>query len=696
MHAATIFISAFLLFQVQPLIARYILPWYGGSPAVWSTCMLFFQVGLLVGYTYAHALSSYLKPQKQVWVHLSLLLGSLLLLPITPGEHLKPVDGNHPALGVILLLLSTVGIPYMLISSTGPLLQKWFGLTYPTRSPYRLYSLSNIGSLLGLITYPFLVEPNFPVSGQTVGWSWGYGLFVLCCAASGLLLTRISAPLKESVSPDSTRPANAASPNPLLWLCLSASGSVLLLSATNFVCQNVAVIPFLWVLPLALYLISFIITFDNATWYLRRIWLSALLIIIPIIFYFLVRHYNLSLPTLTTQLFVYVGGMFIACMVCHGELYRLKPATTHLTKFYLSISLGGAMGGVFVTFVAPQLFSDYWEFPLAFIFVFVLGIWLVLFSPTRAPALLNYRKPAVALALLVLTGLLTCQFMIVERFHEGVLATKRNFYGVLRVLEDDAGTDRHRYKLYHGGINHGIQSRVDADEFQPMSYYAEHSGAGIAFRRHPIRLAQREGSTQGLHVGIIGLGAGALGAYQNEYDTFRYYELNPDVETLARDYFTYLEHGDNRVEVILGDARISMERELQNEGSQNYDILIVDAFSGDAIPIHLLTTEAFELYQQHLKPDGILAIHISNKFFDLRPLIYGTSEHFQMQPRLIVRRKDSSELIKRSTWGLLTNNEAFLNHSRVKAYVRDWPEDIEEHKAIWTDDSANVLSLIKD
>ncbi len=655
--------------------------------------MLFFQVGLLLGYAYAHLLSNTLSTKRQAWAHIPLLLVSLFLLPITPGEHLKPTDASSPELGLILLLLSTVGIPYMIISSTGPLLQHWFSRSYPDRSPYRLYSLSNVGSLLGLITYPFIVEPNMGVGTQTVFWSAGYACFVLICTASAVLVSRHAKPTKYAApTQQATKDRGYTLGSLCLWLLLSASGSVLLLSATNFVCQNVAVIPFLWVLPLSLYLISFIICFDNSHWYKRRIWLSAFLLIVPVIFLFLNRHYDLDIAGISTQIAVYIGGMFIACMVCHGELVRLKPPSQHLTLFYLTISFGGALGGLFVTFIAPQVFSDYWEFPLIFILTLTVAAWLVLFKDKRLEI---FRIPLTSalVAVLLVLGLFMNSYQ--ARFHEGVLATTRNFYGVMRVLESGSNDRRPPHiKLYHGGINHGLQAKDPKREFFPNCYYAAHSGVGLAIRRHPIRTAQRDGSTEGFHIGIIGLGTGSLSAYQGEYDRYRYYEIDPDVETLARDHFTYLDRRGNHTEVVIGDARISLERELHKSGSQQFDILAMDAFSGDAIPIHLLTMEAFELYRQHLKPDGILAIHISNKFFDLQPLLYGTARALEMEPLVVFRERDPSLLIKRSRWILLSNNTEFLSHPRVLAYIDEWPDDIAERQMVWTDDFANLLELL--
>ena len=705
-YAIAIFFSAFLLFQIQPLIARFILPWNGGTQAVWSTCLLFFQVGLLLGYSYAHLISKYLSPRKQIGTHLLLLGLSLFLMPIIPDAANKPTDANSPVLGIIMLLLTTVGLPYILISSTAPLLQKWFENTYPLKSPYRLYALSNLGSLLGLLTYPFLIEPNLGLNTQAIVWSIGYGFAFCTCGCAGWALYKSS---PKNLAPHQVAPSTLNASNkmnlldPFLWIALSACGSVILLAATNFICQDVAVIPFLWILPLSLYLITFIIAFDNPRWYVRWFWIPALILIVPKIFELLELHYALKDVDLTVQMATYLGGMFIASMVCHGEIVRLKPSTKHLTFFYLMVSTGGALGGIFVTLVAPRIFSDFWEWPLGLVTTMLLAAmsflrkpaiqtsWVHRYFPVNKPIL----KHTLAFCTVLMMAGIPLYFgmkipELVKEFSDGVLANNRNFYGVIRVIESGKGTSTHRYKLYHGQINHGIQFQYPDMMREPTTYYSEHSGIGLAIRRHPKRL-----NDQGIKLGVVGLGSGTIATYFKPEDLFVYYEIDPDVELLARKYFTYLNDVGDHMEVVLGDGRISLEREFKNTGSRHFDILAVDAFSGDAIPIHLLTREAFELYLKHLNPDGILAIHISNLHFNLDPLIHHLGKEFEMSSILVEESSDRSNGIKRSSWVLLTNNQLFLQHYRVQAYVTPWPKEVLDSKILWTDDYSNVVELLK-
>ncbi|MCB9235545.1 MAG: fused MFS/spermidine synthase [Bacteroidia bacterium] len=696
-YAVTIFFSAFLLFQVQPLIARYILPWFGGSPAVWSTSMLFFQVGLLLGYSYSHLLVTKFELRKQVLIHIILLAVSLIALPITPGDWLKPEPGSNPVWGIIKLLTFSVGFPYVMVSSTGPLLQHWFGQENPEKSPYRLYSLSNLGSLLGLLTYPFLFEPAFTLRVQTLGWSVGYGVFVLLCGWAGYVLQKrlraheVQVDLKPAAPLVRTRLGWA---DPLLWIALSACGSVMLLAATNFICQDVAVIPFLWVLPLSLYLITFIIAFDNPRWYNRYVWIPLLAVFLGIVFYLMREHYDLEHPNLWFQLAGYCGAMFVAVMVCHGEMVRLKPAPDHLTAFYLLVSVGGALGGLLVNFLVPRIFNEWWEFPLAFMLItFLAGI--AIFRTLKKP----YNKLALGLGGLVWLGgllVMSAYFVIfLTWFNEGVVTSTRNFYGVLRVIESDDANENHRLKLFHGSINHGFQYQVDSLKQIPTSYYPPYSGIGLAFNHHPLPTKIRSGKrVRGLKVGMIGLGVGTIATYGLAGDKITFYEINPAVQTLAEKYFTYLSASAANCDVVLGDARVVLEQELKTTGSREFDILAVDAFSGDAIPVHLLTREAFNLYFQHLKSDGILTIHISNRYFNLRPLLYSMGQELRIPTLLIETNEDFQAGAKQSTWVIMTQNQKFLNNWQVKDMSFPW-EGMPDQPVIWTDDYTNVLKLLQ-
>ena len=719
--ALTIFISSFFLFQIQPIIARYILPWYGGSPTVWSTCMLFFQLGLLAGYIYAHLLARYLQQRQQVFLHITLLLLSLFWLPITPDPAFKPSGIDDPVWGIIQLLFLTVGTPYILISSTGPLLQHWYRLKHRNRSPYRLYALSNVGSLLGLISYPFLVEPNMALGSQTFFWSCGYVAFFLVCVWSGWSLfsakrTDFSAShVKEITAPSSAQRSQAQSQaRPLLWLLwllwigLSACASVLFLAVTGKITQDVSVIPFLWVVPLSLYLCTLIIAFDSPRWYRRRIWLPAFLVSCGLLTYLL--HPETELHILWT-VFLYSLALFCIVMVCHGELARSKPPAHQLTLFYLMISLGGALGGAFVSFVATNLFPAYWELEIGVGMALLLvgftlfcssqklkrqeGHWLSVKKRTWAVYSLYSLYSIYSFAIIVLL------INSMVDMDQDTLTTQRNFYGVLRVDEQDKGTKKHRRKLYNGQINHGMQLLYPTEKYRILSYYSAHSGIGIAFRHHPKRLrAEHAESTEGtkqdnhLKVGVIGLGIGLIASWGEPGDTFRFYEINPGVVRIANDFFTVLKESMAKTKVILGDGRISLERELASHGSMQFDMLVVDAFSGDAIPIHLITEEALQLYFKHLQPDGIVALHISNRHINLKPVVYGLAHRMDIPAILIKKRRRSQDFIKGSEWILMTRNAAFFDNIEVVHYMTPWPSDIRDD-IIWTDDYSSLVHVLK-
>jgi hypothetical protein len=696
--AITIFISAFLLFQVQPVIAKYMLPWYGGSPAVWTTCLLFFQVGLLLGYTYAYLLVRFLEQKKQMIVHLSLLAISLFFLPITPDASMKPSGAEHPITGIITLLLFTVGIPYILISTTGPLVQHWYGKRYAGKSPYRLYALSNLGSLLGLLTYPFLFEPSLSLKMQTLFWSGGYGLFILVCGWCALVTYRNASKSEHSSSSEPTQ-EEASEPksrwlDPLLWVLLSSCGSIVLLSSTNKITQDVAVIPFLWVLPLALYLVSFIIAFDSPRWYKRWFWIPLFLLSIPASILLLNQAHGVDEMNIKVQVLLYSSAMFAAVMICHGEMVRLKPRIQSLTAFYLMVSLGGALGGVFVNLVAPRIFSGFWEYHIGILLVLLLaGVGIV-----RSPWIQRAKWRAFACVALWVAMLGTTGFYLrqhIDEFQDGIVASSRSFYGVLRVFNDNMGDSNEKRKLYHGRISHGQQWLDPEKRDRPTSYYGRHSGVGLALRRHPIIEAARNGQPrEAIKVGVIGLGVGTLAAYARPQDDFTFYEINSEVERIAKTHFNFLTDSESKMDVVLGDGRISLEKELKTNGSKQFDILAVDAFSGDAIPMHLLTKEAFELYFEHLKPDGILCIHISNLHINLRPVVRTLADHFQQRSVLVKSSSDRANLIKSASWVLVSNNDAFMDHERVTRYTREWDErDLED--TLWTDDYSSLARVLK-
>lgn len=676
----TIFWGAFLLFLVQPLIARFILPWFGGGPAVWTTCMLFFQLLLLGGYAYAHFSISRLTPRRQVITHLGLLALAVALLPITPGDAWKPTDGSHAAGHILRLLLGCLGLPYLVLSATGPLLQAWFSKANPGVSPYRLYALSNVGSLLALLIYPFYLEPQLSRQAQADGWSWGLAIYAGLTAWCGLKVWK-SAAADGETSKSAEEEAPASAWRKLLWFALPACGVMLLLAITNKLCQDIAVVPFLWVLPLSLYLLSFIISFDSPRWYHRAFWIPLLAVLLGLVVQNLYKAE--SHPDITPLATLYLGTLFVACMVCHGEVYRLRPGASRLTGFYLSLSAGGAAGGLFVALAAPFVFPDYFELHLALFLTAALVLIVLRQDPTRpfreGQARWAWAVPFVALAALGygLADVATTSL-------RGSLSTTRGFYGVLKVNDNDAGNDGlHHLTLQHGATIHGLQY-VDAEKrTDPSSYYTSTSGIGRLLRAH------KPGG--GRRVGAIGLGCGTLAAWGRPGDTFRFYEINDDVARLATSTFTYLKDSKAKTELVMGDARLSMER----EANQQYDVIVLDAFSSDAIPVHLLTLEAFDHYQRHLKPDGAIVVHVSNRYLDLHPVVYRIADKIGF-PAITIDDNDTAYEdagFYGSDWIIMTRNQVLLQ----QPLIRDVTKETVEFPArimYWTDERSDLLSIL--
>jgi hypothetical protein len=811
-YALTIFTGAFLLFQVQPLIGKYILPWFGGGPGVWTTCMLFFQVLLLGGYAYAHFTSRWLKPRTQAIVHLVLLAAALALLPITPSDSWKPHGGGDPTLQILALLAASLGLPYFVLSTTGPLLQQWFSRAQPGRSPYRLYALSNVGSLLALVSYPFFFETHFTRKIQAGLWAWGLVAYVLCCGFCALRLWKSEgrrpkaegspksegrnatggaglnefgraegaavATAGDSHAPSATDPERAADgaalrtsdfglrtsyvassplaprPSPLthvFWLLLPACASVLLLATTNKLCQDVAVIPFLWVVPLALYLLSFIICFDSPRWYVRYPFTLALIAALGGLCWALSNASDLSL---SKQVAIYCGGLFICCMVCHGELYRLKPDPSHLTGYYLMIAAGGALGGLFVAVAAPLLFTDYYELHwglflcgLLFLLVCVTAragspgrtvrnpkwnewLWLAFTLPLLAfggfdrflawlPAHAGtipkgyYIGLRIGLWSLLAVGatfwiarrkfwnlqhwrLLTCAWLSLGLIGLGAILWEqahaagservyrsRNFYGVLTVYEHEKkDPNSHYFLLQHGRITHGLEFVDPAQAMLPVSYYGPESGIGLGVAALPPGPRR---------IGVVGLGTGTMAAFARAGDYMRFYEINPQVQAVATSWFRYLPKCPGKVEVARGDARLSLERELP----QHLDLLVLDAFSGDAIPVHLLTKEAFEVYQRHLNTNGIIAVHISNHYLDLEPVVVNLARHFGYKLASIdYEESDDTWWLYASTWVLLSRSEQIISSPAIRS-AASIVKTNNIKVPLWTDDFASLFQILR-
>jgi hypothetical protein len=676
LFASTILLSAFLLFLVQPIIAKQILPWFGGTSAVWTVCLVFFQVLLLLGYTYSHLITRHLAPRQQARLHIVLLLASLLFLPIIPSVAFKPAADTDAALRILLLLTATIGLPYFLLSTTGPLLQKWVAPRFPEKTVYRLFALSNFGSLVGLLAFPFAIEPFTTSRTQSIVWSGAYALFVLACALSAWKSSQgAEGPhVVDTSAPAADEPIGPAPSGRdyAMWLAFSALGSVMLLASTSHITQNIASVPFLWVLPLSLYLLTFVLAFEGRGgrgWYERWMMFVTLLFVVG-----MAAGLSAGRGVLDVSLAVplYSVGMFVSVFFCNGELALHKPAPRYLTQFYLTISLGGALGGLFVGLVAPRLFPTTFELPLALMALAAMGL-VVVWN--------NKYLIGPALVASLATAWYGSEYLTFLR--DDVIYMHRNFYGTLRVREQGTG-DLQVRRLLHGVILHGEQSTTAPDRLEPGTYYARTSGVGRAIEARqaggPVRL------------GVVGLGVGTLSAYGRAGDTIRFYELDPDVLALAKNYFSYLPSSPSNLEFVLGDARLSLERELARGAKQGYDVLAIDAFSSDSIPVHLITREAIDLYMQHVAPDGILAIHISNRFLDLKPVLANIAQSLGLAARLVSDSPTGSGSASMTDWVLIARTDAAFAHELL-----DVATPIEPNPAfsLWTDQFNNLLDVLK-
>lgn len=788
--AATILVSAFLLFQVQPIISKMILPWFGGSPAVWSTCMLFFQLVLLAGYGYAHLLTRLFPPRRQIWIHLALLAMALLTLPITPGDALRPVDGTHPSLRILTVLALSVGLPYFLLSSTGPLVQSWFGSVYPGKSPYRLYALSNIGSLAALLSYPFVFEPRWNLGEQDRFWSIGFGLFAIFEIGLVWFLWRLTdtASLPTEQALDETPEPEPKPIQKLAWILLPALASIALLAVTNHLSQDVAAVPFLWVLPLSLYLLTFILCFDSDIWYQRRffapaamasiLWIAFLAALPKLDTYFenlgweqtpsktlddamkaIIEGGNKRIPGFKSlnldfeadsidynpmfQGLFYLSCLFLGCMVCHGELAKLKPGKKHLTNYFLLVSTGGALGGAFVALVCPAVFNWYAELPLVEAGIFLVAACALAMqtsskldvSPARrfllcaialglvgamsgweavknsqvlwwqitlvasltmvgiaiAAGIVYTSKKELQIFCSSVAGLIMLAALfgvvlggVMKKPDQFIVAADRSFYGALQVKLD--GEEPRGKWLTHGRIQHGYQHLEEPLRHEPTTYYAKGSGVGLAIERHP--------NAGKLKVGVVGLGTGTIAAYGKQGEHYKFYEIDEVVVKLSDAHFSYRADSLAKTEVVLGDARLMMEREQPQE----FDVLAIDAFSGDAIPVHLITRECMNLYLKHLKPDGILAIHISNRYLDLLPVVQGLADygHMQLANFHYTEVKDGWDSLRDSSseWTLVTKNEAFMNDLEVREAM-DKPDGTAPRSILWTDQYSNLFEILQ-
>ena len=679
LFATTVFLSAFLLFQIQPIVAKMILPWFGGSSSVWSVCLVFFQVELLLGYAYVHWLHEKVTARRQPLVHGALLLLSVAMLPVAANPAWKG-STLAPGLSVLAVLAIAVGAPYLMLSTTGPLMQTWYARSFPNASteakPYRLYALSNLASMLALLSYPVLVEPLLPVGTQATLWSAAYVAFVATCLATAFVTRRRMAaqPSAGIVATEGRRAAPDAAPHPgwtecLIWVGLAATASMLLLAMTRHLTQDVAPVPFLWIAPLSIYLLSFILCFDAPRYYVRPLFLAAL----PLAFFALDRVLDGGMAVSVLIALISVS-LFVFCMVCHGELVRRKPPVRYLTLFYLMLSIGGALGGLLVGLVAPAIFTAYFELPIG------------LFLCAALVVAVLWRDLRTTWRVLLVIALLAYGWRLAEislEYVQGYRKVVRNFYSQLRiddVTDDVLGAKR---KMLHGRINHGEQFMAIEHRKEPTAYYCEKSGIGRA-----IRSLQQPG--QPLKLGVVGLGAGTLAAYGRAGDEMRIYEINEQVLDLARSDFTFLSDSAAHIVPVLGDGRLMLER----DPPQHFDLLAMDAFSGDSIPAHLLTMEAMKTYFAQLKPDGVLAVHITNRYLDLQPVIASVAQQYGKTARVYdIDPPDDDLYCRHSTWVLLMS-PGFA--AALPASLRDGvPLQPRPGFKPWTDSFSNLFTILK-
>ena len=684
LSGAAVFTGALLLFVVQPMAARSLLPWYGGAPMVWAVALFFFQAVLLGGYLYAHLLVTRLAPRVQALVHAAVLgLAALACLPPIPGSDWAPAGGETPAGWILLTLLVTLGPAFFALAATTPLVSAWVARAGPPAAGdraapdvYRLYALSNAGSLIGLALYPLLLEPLLGLAGQATVWSVGFLVLAFVTTAAGFLSARA-----PGVAPVPLRVGSARFH--ISAFLLAAVGSLALVAVTTHLTRDVAAVPFLWIAPLAIYLLTFVLAFRGGSPYPRRVLVPLLLASVAACLFVWFQDITYGIDNaLIAHGASALSFLFLGCWITHGEIARRKPAPSRLTRFYLSMTAGGALGGLAASLGSPLLFPNIWEYPLALVLAVAVAFFVANPAARGARSLRWKLVPAATLGMVIAVSALE---------HRRPLSATRNFFGVVRVMEASPGAPEWRRDMWHGGIAHGSQWFAPGRRREPTLYYYEGTGIEAALNRHPKRRL-----SQPLRVAVVGLGTGSVVVHGERGDLFRFYEIDPQVVSAAREFFTFLADTPADVEVVLGDGRLSLLREEQ-AGEQEFDLIVLDAFAGDAIPVHLLTAEAFDLYRSRLAPGGSMAVHISNRHVDLAPVIRAQALRLDFLSLLTVSNPDPEFFHYTATWVLLSLGADLVTDPSVLGRAEPWVGDAAEpgERYLWTDDHSNLLDVLR-
>ncbi|MGR9099741.1 MAG: fused MFS/spermidine synthase [Gammaproteobacteria bacterium] len=731
LFALTLFISASLMFVLQPMFGKILLPLLGGSPAVWNTCMVFYQTVLFFGYLYSHAIATRLTEHRQTQIHGALILISFISLPLALPENAVPPTEGNPSFWLFWILLIAIGLPFFVVSATAPLLQKWFSNIghHTSHDPYYLYAASNAGSLIALLSYPFLLEPNIGLAGQKIAWSSGYAVLCVLIAGCAAMLWKATDKDTMPIQEESAPATELTNRTKLRWLALAFVPSSLLLGLTNFISTDIASVPLLWVIPLSLYLLSFIIVFSK--WGVRvhgaMVALQPLVLLPFIAFSFI----NPAVLPYWLDLVLHLSAFFLAIMVCHGELARSRPKTTHLTHYYLIMSFAGMLGGMFNTFLAPFIFKAVYEYPIMIVAALLLrprpqisdtpplkrwsleaafpagllafglivygaaddlaqyldtvGVGLILlagfsYALRNQPAALSLTTAVLIFFTLSLHGLLS-----------KTLYQERTFFGVHSVREgmlfDEKNQPEPYHELFHGTTKHGAQRQPAHLRHIPLTYYSRPGPMGQLFTEYAA-------VDQNWNIGVVGLGAGALACYAKKDQKWTFFEIDPTVIEIANDpqYFTYMKLCARNPVMRVGDARLT----LAEEKDRQFDLLVLDAFSSDSVPTHLLTREALNLYFSKLKPDGILAFHITNRHLSLKKVLADHAKKLQLAALIQeFEPQNDMPLVSAADWVVMAKKSETLTpllHSRLG----NWQKmPLYFDMKSWTDDFTNIISVWK-